>query len=122
MFFELLHFGSGDQVTHYFALCFFAILGTLQIVAARSKRADWLWVEARAGYALGLGLAVGSFVWFFVTDEAIFIPGLAGGELATLFVAAVATAVPLTRAFAYLLKRVRASAAAKPRLFKEPAQ
>jgi len=115
----LLHFGSGDQATHYFALCLGAILGTLQIVAARYKRADLLWLEERAGFALGIVLVVGSFVWFFATDKEIFVPGLAGGEFFTLFAAAFATATPLTRVVAFALSRLRPSAPVKARFRKE---
>lgn len=105
MFFDLLHFESGTQAVHYFVLCFISILGTIQVVAAHSNHPDLRWFEKRAAYALG-GLAiVSSFAWFFLTDEEIFIPGLAGGELFSIFFAAFLAAVPATRIIAFVLSR-----------------
>lgn len=119
MFFDLLHFGDGPQAFNYFVFSFFAILGTLQFVAVRYARRDLLWLEGRFGYALGIGLVVGSFVWFFVTDKEIFIPGLAGGELFTIFVVAFIAAVPVTRLGALVVKAVQAQPVKRARE-KEP--
>jgi hypothetical protein len=119
VFFDLLHFGDGPQAFNYFVFSFFAILGTLQFVAVRYARHDLLWFEGRFGYALGIGLVVGSFVWFFVTDKEIFIPGLAGGELFTIFVAAFIAAVPVTRLGALVVKAVQAQPVKRARE-KEP--
>jgi len=110
MFFDLLHFGSGPQAIHYFFFCLMALLGTIQGIAIRYGRPDLLWFEGWFGYALSGGIIVGSFVWFFLTDQEIFIPGLAGGELFTLFVIAFVVAVPLTRAIAFAATRLRALA------------
>ena len=111
MFLNLLHFGAGTQAVNYFVLCFAAILGTIQCVAVRYGRSDLIWLEERAGYALSAVMVAGGFVWFFLTDQEIFIPGLAGGELFTLFVAALLVAIPLTRCVAFFAARVRALAA-----------
>ncbi len=112
MFFDLLHFGAGAQAIHYFTFCLAAILGTIQGVALRYRRADLLWVDGYLGYTLSALTIAGSFVWFFLTDQEIFIPGLAGGELFTLFVVAFVTAAPLTRLVAFFAARGRALALA----------
>ncbi len=118
MFFDLLHLGDGQQAAHYFAFCFAAILGVLQGVAARYMRRDLLWFAPRIAYAFCALAVSGSFVWFFVTDAEIFIPGLAGGELFTIFVAAFGIAVPFTRGIAWVAARLRAPARIRE---KEPA-
>ena len=108
MFFDLLHFGDGPQAINYFVLCFGAILGTIQTVAVRYARRDLIWLDGTAGYWLGAILVGGSFIWFFVTDQEIFIPGLAGGELFTIFVVAFILAVPTTRMIAFGMARLKA--------------
>lgn len=117
---ELLHFDSPMQAIHYFILCFTSILGVIQLSAARSNRRDLLWFE-RASTFLGVGAIASSFVWFFVTEEGIFIPGLAGGEFIAIFATAFIAAVPISRAISFLLSRARVSAAS-PRIVrvKEP--
>ncbi len=115
MFLDLLHFGAGTQAVNYFVFCLTAILGTIQGVAVRYGRSDLVWLEDRAGYAVSALMVAGSFVWFFTTDREIFIPGLAGGELFTLFVSALVIAIPLTRMTAYFAARVRLLAAASAR-------
>jgi len=122
MFFDLLHFGSAQQAIDYFLFCFAAILGTIQGVAVRYGRLDLLWFHGRLGYAFSLLTVAGSFIWFFLSDQEIFIPGLAGGELFTLFVVAFFVAVPTTRLGAFVAARVRALAAAPetPAREKEP--
>lgn len=117
MVFDLLHLGDGLQAMHYFGLCFVAILGTLQGVAARFKRHDLLWFEPRIAYLVGGIAIVGSFIWFLITDQEIFIPGLAGGELFTIFAAAFVIAVPITRAVAWISVRLRVPVLARE---KEP--
>ena len=107
MLFDLLHFGSGYQAVHYFLFCFMAIIGTLQGVAIRYNRRDLIWIEERGGYVFGVLTVSASFLWFFLTDEEIFIPGLAGGELFILFIAARLAAVPVTRVVHVLLVRAR---------------
>ncbi len=107
MFFDLLHFGDGPQAINYFIFCFGAILGTIQSVAVRYARRDLTWLDGQVGYWLGATLIGGSFIWFFITDKEIFIPGLAGGELFTIFVAAFIVAVPFTRIVAFALSRIK---------------
>ena len=119
MFLDLLHFGSGPQAIHYFVFCLAGILGTIQGVAVHYHRDDLLWFDGRGGYAFSVLVVAGSFVWFFLTDQEIFIPGLAGGELFTLFVAAFVVAVPITRAVAFFAARVRAPAVAPKRAARE---
>ena len=111
MFLDLLHFGAGPQAVNYFVFCLGGILGTIQGVAVRYSRADLGWLEERAGYTLSALMVAGSFVWFFLTDQEIFIPGLAGGELFTLFIAALVVAIPVTRIVAFFAGRMRDLAA-----------
>ncbi len=108
MFFDLLHLGSGLQALHYLLLCLFAILGTIQGVATRYQRQDLRWFEGRTGYLFSVIVVATSFIWFFAVDEEAFIPGLAGGELFTLFIVALIVAVPITRMIAWVVKQTRA--------------
>ncbi len=107
MLFNLLNFGSGTQAIHYFVFCLIAVIGTLQGVAARYGRRELAWFDGRTGLLVSGGIVATSFVWFFVTDEEIFIPGLAGGELFAVFIAAFMIAVPVTRLIAALMLRTR---------------
>jgi hypothetical protein len=118
---EILHFDSLTQAANYFVLCFISILGVIQLSAARSGRDKFLWFDERASTLLGGFAAAASFVWFFMIEEGIFIPGLAGGEMIALFAAAYVTAVPISRAVAILFARLRLSLPA-PRIagVKEP--
>jgi hypothetical protein len=65
-------------------------LGVLQWVAAhRQKSALSLlgqWGLGWPGRAAGFLLIAASFGWFFACTPGLFSPGLAGGELSTLFV------------------------------------
>lgn len=86
---------------HYFILCFVACLGTLQWAAARSHKPaiSWLgrWGLGWPGLGIGLLLVVGSLGWFFDATPGLFTPGLAGGELSTLFVAGSLSALAVAR-------------------------
>ncbi len=106
--FELLHFGTGMQAIHYFIFCLVAILGTLQAVAARYRNCDLLWFDGGIGYLLGLLGVAGGFAWFFLTDDEIFTPGLAGAELFVVFAGAFLVAVIVARMVAFCLNRLRA--------------
>ena len=77
------------MLQRYFVFTFVAVLGVLQLAAARYHwagfsllgRQRWRW-----GYALGIILLGGAYLWFFGTVQAlIFQPGLAGAELFTVF-------------------------------------
>jgi len=86
----VLNFISPHLAINYFLLAFVTIVGVLQFVAARHRLAGLTLVgSARRptwGYLLAAVLIVAAFVWFFVdTWEEVFIPGLAGSELAFLF-------------------------------------
>ncbi len=103
---DLLHFGTGLQAVHYLIFCFVAILGTLQMAATRFNRRDLMWFEGRGGYVVGALIVAASFIWFFLADDEIFTPGLAGGELFLLFIIPFAIAVPLTRLVARVVNRL----------------
>lgn len=95
-------FSLYPTITHnYFMLCFVACLGTLQWAAARNRKPaiSWLgpWGLGRPGLGVGLLLVVGSFSWFFAATPGLFAPGLAGGELSTLFVAGGLSALAVAR-------------------------
>lgn len=77
------------------------------MVAVRYERRDLIWLDGPAGSWLSAILIGGSFIWFFVTDQEIFIPGLAGGELFTIFVSAFIVAIPITRIIAFAIARVK---------------
>ncbi len=110
-FIELLHFGTGTQAVHYFLFCLVAVLGTLQAVAARYQNCDLLWFEGRVGYLLGMLAVAGGFAWFFLVDEEIFTPGLAGSELFIVFAGASLAALVVTRIVAFALNRLRSGVA-----------
>ncbi len=118
--FDLLHFGTGPQAVHYLILCFVAILGTLQMVATRFHRRDLMWFEGRGGYVFGACAVAAGFIWFFLVDDEIFTPGLAGAELFVLFVVPFVAAVPVTRAIAFALGRLGWLAPAPALREKEP--
>ncbi len=86
----VLNFISPHLAINYFLLAFVTIVGVLQLVAVRHRLAGLTLVgSARRpiwGYLLAVVLIVVAFVWFFVDIwEEVFIPGLAGSELAFLF-------------------------------------
>ena len=89
----MLNFISPHLAINYFLLAFVTIVGVLQFVAARHRLAGLTLVGsarrrrfAYRGYLLAAVIIVAAFVWFFVdTWEEVFIPGLAGAELAFLF-------------------------------------
>jgi pimeloyl-ACP methyl ester carboxylesterase len=95
----MLNFISRELAAHYFFLAFLSTLGVLQLVAARHKLIGlslWGSRSPASGYLLGAVLTAGGFVWFFAATLGIFIPGLAGSELAVLFGAAGICALAFT--------------------------
>ncbi len=86
---------------NYFILSFVVCLGTLQWRAAYNR---WLtlsllgtWGLGWAGILTGILLVFGGFIWFFTTTPGLFVPGLAGGELSSLFVLGAICALFITR-------------------------
>jgi pimeloyl-ACP methyl ester carboxylesterase len=95
----MLNFVTRELATHYFLLTFLSILGILQLVAARHRLIGLSLWESRnpaLGYLLGAALTAGAFAWFFATTPEVFVPGLAGSELAILFGAAGICALAFT--------------------------
>jgi hypothetical protein len=88
----VLNFISPHLAINYFLLAFATIVGALQFVAARHELIGLALIgSARKpiwSYLLSTVLIVGAFVWFFAATPEVFIPGLAGSELAVLFGAA----------------------------------
>jgi len=86
---------------NYFVFCFIACLGALQWTAARNHRLKLSplgpWGLGRIGTIIGTLLIVGGFSWFFVVTPGLFVSGLAGGELSTLFGAGGLSALLVTR-------------------------
>lgn len=74
---------------NYFVLSLVVTLGTLQWSAARHKqlKLSWLgpWALNKRGSVIGIILIAGGVVWFFAFTPGLFTPGLAGGELSSLF-------------------------------------
>ncbi len=74
---------------NYFILCFVTCLGTLQWVAACQHKPALSLLGRRGlgwhGLVLGYVLIGGGFGWYFALTPNLFKPGLAGGELSTLF-------------------------------------
>lgn len=95
-------FGLYPTITqNYFILCFVACLGTLQWAAARHHKAAISllgpWGLGRLGQMIG-GVLIGvSFTWFFAATPGLFSPGLAGGELSTLFATGGLSALAVAR-------------------------
>ncbi len=73
----------------YFIFAFVAVVGVLQVMAARHKLRGLSFIrdmrKPLPGYLLGAVLIVGTFGWFFSTQKGIFIPGPAGAQFLFLF-------------------------------------
>ena len=105
----MLHFFPPGMLQRYLLFTFVAVLGVLQLIAARYHwagfsllgRQRWRW-----GYALGVILLGGAYLWFFGTVQAlIFQPGLAGAELFTLFAVSTLLATATTLGLVSVLHR-----------------
>jgi len=105
---------------HYFILSFLVCAGTLQWSAARHQRVGLSLLGPtalnRGGQLAGLGLVVGGFTWFFAQTPNLFQPGLAGGELSTLFGAGGASALLVTRLGGLFWQKKLTQRSAKPML------
>jgi len=106
--FGLLMLGEGNLTPNYLFFCFVASLGVLQFVAGKYARRDLMLLPPRAAQVVGVGLVVGAFVWFFLAEPGIFIPGLAGGELLTFSLASFLAALLITRLVAAMMVRLAA--------------
>ena len=86
---------------NYFILCFITCLGTLQWAAARNQKPAisvlGRWGLGRLGQGVGGLLVCTSLTWFFAATPGLFTPGLAGGELSSLFVAGGLSALLVAR-------------------------
>lgn len=95
---------------NYFLLAFLTCLGTLQWIAARRGRPGLSllgpWGLGWPGAILGMGCVVSSFGWFFLSTPGLFEPGLAGGELSTLFAAGGGCALVLARLAGALWQKI----------------
>ena len=105
----MLHFFPPGMLQRYFVFTFVAVLGVLQLTAARYHwagfsllgRQRWRW-----SYGLGVVLLGGAYLWFFGTAQAlIFQPGLAGAELFTIFGLSTLAAIATTLGFVSVLHR-----------------
>jgi len=84
----VLNFISPHLAINYFLLAFVTLVGALQFAAARHKLIGLsLWGARNPvwGYLLSIILMAGAFAWFFAATPEVFVPGLAGSELAVLF-------------------------------------
>lgn len=105
----MLHFFPPGMAERYLLFAFVAVLGTLQLVAARYH---WTGLSLlgrrrrRWGYPLGVGLLASAYLWFFGTAQPlIFQPGLAGAELFTIFALSTLLAVAVTLGLVSVLHR-----------------
>lgn len=105
----MLHFFPPGMAERYLLFTFVAVLGTLQLIAARYQ---WVGLSLlgrqrrRSGYLLGAGLLFSAYVWFFGTSQPlIFQPGLAGTELFTVFAVSTLLATATTLGLVSLLHR-----------------
>ncbi|MBS1253205.1 MAG: hypothetical protein MAG451_02254 [Anaerolineales bacterium] len=103
----MLHFFPPGMLERYLLFAFLAVLGVLQLIAAHYRwvgfslpgRQRWEW-----GYALGGGLLGSAYLWFFSrVQHLIFVPGLAGTELFTVFAASTLLALAATLTLVSLL-------------------
>lgn len=101
--FGLLMLGEGNLTPNYLFFCFLASLGVLQFVAGKYVRRELMLLPPRAAQSIGAVLLVAAFVWFFLAEPDIFIPGLAGGELLTFSIAAFVSALLVTRGLKIVL-------------------
>jgi hypothetical protein len=116
----ILNFGEGLLWLHYLVFCIVASLGALQIAAAHARMVGLMLLTPRLSGWLGLALGVGAYVWFFTIQPDLFIPGLAGGELFTLFLGGFVVALVLALALGILSNRLLAPAGFRPPPAREP--
>lgn len=93
----------------YFACTAIALLGVLQVAAARFGRADLAWFRSPTlCYVVGSVLLIGGLGAFYVTQyRLLFAPGPAAAEAALLFGAAALTATFITRTVVYIRRAGR---------------
>jgi len=94
----------------YFIMALLATIGTLQLVAARKRLVGLSLVPGRwsrqGGYILGAFLIVAPAAWFWRVEQwTIFVPGLAGGELGPLMIAAASLGLILVLTLASVLQQ-----------------
>ncbi|MGB8647983.1 MAG: hypothetical protein WCF84_22300 [Anaerolineae bacterium] len=85
MIIGILDFGEGLLSLNYLIFCAVASLGTIQIAAGHARLRGLLLFSPAFSRWFGLGLVGAAYAWFFTIQPDLFIPGLAGGELFTLF-------------------------------------
>ncbi len=100
---------TGPFILDYFILVFLAASGLFQIVGAYRGLAGILLLRRRSwSFLLGLVLLVGSFTWFFLSDDRN-VPDTAGGlngnQQFAYFFAGLAAALSSTLAIASLVNR-----------------
>lgn len=105
----MLNFFPAGMVERYLLFTLLAVLGVLQLMAARHGWVGFSFVgrDRRAwGYVTGAVLLGGAYLWFFGRQQhLIFQPGLAGTELLTVFAMACMMAVGITLALASVLNQ-----------------
>ncbi len=102
----ILNFGEGSLPLNYLIFCCIASLGAIQIAAAQARLVGLLLLPIRYSRMLGVVLIVGSYIWFFAIQPDLFIPGLAGGELFTLFFIGFGIGVLLSLGFGIISNRM----------------
>ena len=98
----ILNFGEGLLPLTFLVMVTVASLGAIQIAAAQARLIGLLLLPIAYSRWLGAGLVAGSYIWFFSVQPGLFIPGLAGGELFTLFLIGFGLSVLISLGFVAL--------------------
>ncbi len=110
----ILNFGEGSLAVNYLIFATVASLGVLQFVAGRGRLVGLMPLPAKPSMWLGLALIIGAYGWFFTIQPDFLIPGLAGGELFTLFLIGFLLALLIAGALGMVAQRVLGRVGFKP--------
>jgi hypothetical protein len=102
----ILNFGEGLLGVNYLIFTTLASLGVLQFVAGRGRLVGLILFSSRLSKWLGVALVAGAYVWFFAFQPDLLIPGLAGGELFTLFLVGFVLALLISVALGIMANRL----------------
>jgi hypothetical protein len=107
----ILNFGEGPLAVNYLIFTTVASLGALQFIAGRGRLVGLMLLPARESRWLGLALVAGAYAWFFTFQPDLLIPGLAGGEFFTLFIAGFLLALMISISLGIVNNRIFTRAA-----------
>ncbi len=110
----ILNFGNGSLAVNYLVFSTVASLGVLQFVAGRGRLVGLMLLPAKPSMWLGVALVIGAYGWFFTIQPDLLIPGLAGGELFTLFLIGFLLALLIAGGLGTVAQRVLGRVGFKP--------